>query len=246
MIERQEAASGRGDAGMSLTELIMVIAIGATVFALLAAVTVNVLRNDAVNLVRENQTAEIRKASVWLSEALTYATAPLADELKLSDKGAVQVAEPNKVSFTSALPLDSAGGKGALSLITIQLGEKCWSGEADPGTLHRCVQSPKELVAGTSTFCDYGALNCPAALFEDMPVARGVRQDEPIFTYHVQQGGAPNAQTGVITKPEHQVSADFGRILALELRVTVGSTVAGREVESTIYRYYHINEWSRI
>ncbi|MDR3359986.1 MAG: hypothetical protein LBO20_04945 [Bifidobacteriaceae bacterium] len=231
---------------MTLTELVTVIAIGAVVLSMAAMTTVSLTRSDAKNLLRETHSSGARQASLWLGEALTYAASPLADDSG-ERQAAVQVARPDEIAFTSAMRMDQVSGKGAVSRVSVVLGSKCWTGEADPGVLHRCVQGAQALVAGTSMFCNYGASGCPAELFEDLAVARGVSASEPLFTYYLRADGGQGAGAGAappVTKNE--VPGGFGDIIGVELKVTVNGQDESEPTKATVLKYFSINGWDRV
>jgi hypothetical protein len=147
------------------------------------------------------------------------------------------VATAQELTFTSALPLAESQGKGALTLVTIKLGQTCWTNQSDPGVLHRCLQGPRAVSpAGESTWCDYGSPGCDDALFEDKAVARGVKEAE-LFAYY-------RADSSVMTSPV--AKPDLGGIGAVEFRVTVTGQSEGRAIDATVYKYFSINEWRRI
>ncbi|MDR2454298.1 MAG: prepilin-type N-terminal cleavage/methylation domain-containing protein [Bifidobacteriaceae bacterium] len=231
------------EAGMTLAELIVVIAISSIVLSMIGTVTVTLLRSDGRNLVREARTAELRKASAFLGEALTFASSPQSDDPDNPTKhSAILTAQPTELKFTSAIPTSAVKGKGALSEITIKLGSTCWTNQPDPGVLHQCVHEPYEMVGGDSHFCAYADVpsTCSASLFHDTVAAREVvgSAAQPIFAYYL--GADPTAA-------HHEVPvANLGSIEAIELRVTVAGTDAVDPVQASFYKYYSINEWSRI
>jgi type II secretory pathway pseudopilin PulG len=231
-------ARGR-DAGMTMTELILVIGISGMVMSMAATVTVSVLRADSRNLVREQSTAGIREVSTWLGEALTYASSPPPDAGGAAIP-AVFKAGPKELGFTSALP--SSGGEtgwGALAKVTMKLGETCWTKQPDPGVLYRCVQGSDSVNAGLAHWCDYGAAGCDDGFFHEKVVARDVKDtaDGAIFSYYL--SNSPSSGTGV-------EDARLIEITGIEIRVTVACRSQGEAVDATVYKYFAINEWRRI
>ena len=241
------------DAGMTMAEMIVTIAIGAIVLSMLGTVTVTLLKTDRRNLVREVGTAEARQVSIWVGEALTYASSELSAEGSLSAKPAISAANPDSITFTSAMPVEGMKGeKGALSEITLQLGQKCWTTDAsgaDPGVLYRCVKAPKALLNGTPVWCEKDKPDCPENLFESMVVARGVKDTEPIFKYYlrIDDSGANSGKPLELDAGQTSVvPAKLGSIAGVEFRVTVADEIDGKEVDSTVYKYFSINEWNWI
>ncbi|MDR2382032.1 MAG: hypothetical protein LBE08_12865 [Bifidobacteriaceae bacterium] len=228
---------------MSLAELIVVIAISSIILSMIGTVTVSLLRNDGKNLIRESRTAELRQVSAYLTEALTFASSPQSgDPDNPTQYAAITTAKPSELTFYSALPTDTAKGKGALTEITIKLGSDCWTGAADPGVLHQCVREPYKFAGGKSDFCAYAAIgpSCPASLFTDSVVARGVKDSmaDPIFAYYFKADSS---------EVRYEVTGDdLGKIEAIEFRVTVVGENDDQPIEATIYKYFSINEWSRV
>ncbi|MDR2453178.1 MAG: hypothetical protein LBD51_01200, partial [Bifidobacteriaceae bacterium] len=196
---------------MSLTELVLVIAISGLVMAMAAGVTVSVVRADGKNLVREANTAATREISLWLGEALTYASSPLPDSSGALEP-AISKAAPDELAFTSALPFDGVSGPGALSRVTVKLGSTCWTNQASPGVLYRCVQGPDSVSSnGVPHWCDWGEATCDEKWFREQVVARNVK-GEAIFAYYLDTAGVGAPASGASSV----AVADVGRIAAVE------------------------------
>jgi hypothetical protein len=221
-----------------LAELVTVIAISSVLMVLMVTVAVSFFKHNGVNLARQSRTEGVRQVSFWLSDALTHA----APDPTVASAAVLQVAEPQRMSFTAALK-PSASGAHMVSRVTLVLNGECWpGGEAEPGVLRRCVQDPFEAADGTFSFCDRGAADCPDELFEDFVVARDVK-DEALFGY------ATKSSAGV-ADPVAEVTGEAGlaQIVAVEFRVTVGGDPdgPGGDVEATIIKRHSIKGWSRL
>jgi hypothetical protein len=227
---------------MTLTELMAVVAIGAIVMSLSVTVTVSLLRHHGANLVRQERTDEVRQVSIWLGDALTYATAPEESSVGGGSSAAFDSANGTSMTFTSALTVAGNPGGGAVSRVTIVLDDGCpWgSSGTEPGVLRRCVQSPKVVAGSPPELCNYGASGCPDDLFDDFVVARGVK-NEQLFFYYVAGATDP-----VDTVP----SANLGAITALEMLVTVagadGGSSTGLNPQATIFKRFSVGEWRRL
>ncbi|MDR2379808.1 MAG: hypothetical protein LBE08_01295 [Bifidobacteriaceae bacterium] len=247
LIARLRARSGRsGDAGMTVAELLAVIAVGGMVMGMVTMVTVSMLKHDAKNLIRQNRSDGIRQVSVWLGDALSHASSEKPASAT-GGKSAAQiftVAAADHMEFTSALPVAGDSGGGHISRVEILLGDKCWGGGPDPGVLHRCLQSPK-IVADVASFCAKGTADCPDDLFEDLVVARDVEEGE-LFTYYVR-----DPSTGDFEPATHSVpDTSLARIGAVEMRVTVAGPTAGpnsdEDLQATVFKRFTIREWENL
>ncbi|MDR1295746.1 MAG: prepilin-type N-terminal cleavage/methylation domain-containing protein [Bifidobacteriaceae bacterium] len=240
---RRRLAQSRSarDRGMSLAELIAVIAIGSIVMGLSVTVTVSLLKHHGANLVRQERTDGVRQVSIWLGDALTYATEP-EDYYPGDPISAFHKAEANQMTFTSALPVAGQPSDGAVSRVTVVLGAGCpWtSGDPEPGVLRRCVQAPKIVAGAKPEMCTYGDSDCPDDLFDDFVVARGV-EDGSLFSYYV--GDAPDPVDSV-------PAADLPGITAVEMFVTVADDpdkpASGLATQATIFKRFSISEWRRM
>ncbi|MDR1188355.1 MAG: prepilin-type N-terminal cleavage/methylation domain-containing protein [Bifidobacteriaceae bacterium] len=238
---------GTSDSGMSLAELLTVIAIGAVIMGIVTTVTVSLARHDARNLVRQSRVDGIRQVSVWLGDALAHAApkeAPSNPDQPLAT--VFETAEGQKMVFYAALPVAGSPDGGLVSRVTLVLGEGCWSGsEAAPGILHRCVQAPKVDSSGASSLCAHGAIDCPDDLFEDLIVARGVK-DEALFSYFLRGNDGQIADKGEDTV----ASASLGSIGAVEVLATVagkpGDPGGAASTEATVFKRFTIREWERL
>jgi prepilin-type N-terminal cleavage/methylation domain-containing protein len=249
-LRRLLRAMGRSDAGMTLSELIITIAISSVVLVMVASVSASMLRSNAKNLAREVATGGVRDASAWLGEALSFASSEMSDgSQSTSLKPAILTAQPNELRFTSAMPADGDSAQGALTEVTLKLGKACWTGKDDPGALHRCLRYPQSFDKTTkkAVFCEYGVAGCASDLFKDKVVARDVKTDPkaPIFAYYVLNGAAADPATAPL-KQVSSLSAGFADVRAVEFRVTVVGRSDGGPVEATVYKYFAIDEWSRI
>jgi hypothetical protein len=222
---------------MSLAELIAVVAIGSIVMTLSVTVTVSLLKHHGANLVRQSRTDGVRQVSIWLGDALSYATEP-EDYSPGAAVTAFHKAEPKEMTFTAALPVDGNPSQGAVSQVTIVLGEVCpWAtGDPEPGVLRRCVQSPKIVAGSKPEMCTYGDPDCPDALFDDFVVARGV-DDQQLFYYYL--GGAPDAVDTV-------ASGDLGTITAVEMLVTVAGEDPDSKIRASVFKRFSIGDWRRL
>jgi hypothetical protein len=236
LVERYRRRVGAAnDRGMSLMELIMVIGMGAVIMSLIVSVTVSMARADGRNLIRQNRVDGLRTASLWLTEALAFATGPKTASPTDKPGPAFEFAGPQKMVFTSALPVEDGSVSGLVSRVTVVLGATCWTNETtdQEGVLRRCVQYPK--VVGTGgVFCMKGAADCPESLFEEVVIARGV-VDEPLFTYLLG------------TEAYHSLtdSAKMGEITAVELFAVVGDQPGENTgIEATVYKHFTVSGWS--
>jgi hypothetical protein len=241
----------RPEAGMSMYELIVVMAISTMVLAMVVTVSTSVLRADGKNLAREVATGGARDVSTWLGEALSYASPEMTDDADpTAKKPTILLAEPNKLRFTTAMPPEGEAAAGQLSEVTIQLGKTCWTPEKDdPGVLHRCLRYPKSFdkVTKKPTFCAYKSAGCDEKLFHDMVVARGVKTDPKagIFAYYLPKAGATETAAPEL-KATASVTTGLEDIRGVEFRVTVLGKSEGQKVEATVYKYFAMDKWSRI
>jgi hypothetical protein len=222
---------------MTLMELIVVVMLSSLILGMVMSVTISFAKHDSRNHARQVRTEEIRQVSLWLSDALAHA-APANGTV---DGQVFAVAMPQKAVFTSALGAVSGGMK-LVSRVAIVMGETCWSGVADAGTLRLCVQHPVLDGAGNQSYCAHGSAGCSDDLFEESVVARHVK-DQPLFYYSLAQDIDQTAPTTSVDDP-----ARLGSIAAVELRITVkgepGS--AHEDVEATVVKRHAVRGWSRL
>ncbi|MDR1441781.1 MAG: hypothetical protein LBJ02_05240 [Bifidobacteriaceae bacterium] len=227
---------------MTLAELITVMAIGSVVLAMVTMVTVSMVRHDRANIVRQSRVDGVRQVSVWLGDALTYAAPPPAARPEDPLEPAFEAAGADRMVFTSALPIPGHTEGRIVSRLTVVLGKSCWDLTEDtPGVLHRCRQTPQVDPAGKPTFCARGAPGCSDDLFEDLVVARGVK-DGPLFSYFVRDG------ENAVQPAGHSVAAaDLGRLAAVEILITVGAEPdkPGSDVsaEATVFKRFTVADW---
>ncbi|MDR0594561.1 MAG: hypothetical protein LBG60_15200 [Bifidobacteriaceae bacterium] len=230
---------------MTLAELISVIAIGSIVLGLIGTLTVSMMKHDGINLVRQSRVDGVRQISIWLGDALTYAS-PDAPENPGDTLGNVFAqADADKMVFTAALPIEGHADDRAVSRVTITLGEDCRGVSIDQeGLLYRCVQTPLFQTGQPPTLCVRDAPGCPEALFEDLLVARGVK-DGPLFSYFLTDSN------GVLQPTPHAMvsGAGLGLIGAVEMLVTVAGETDddyGQDIEATVFKRFTINQWRKL
>jgi prepilin-type N-terminal cleavage/methylation domain-containing protein len=232
---RRRLASARpeGDAGMTLAELTIVIAISSVVLAMAFTVVASFAKTDARNLARQSRVDEVRQVALWLGDALAYAHAP-----ETTASGAVvpefEEARSQSMVFTSALGGGPGSPDGSLSRVSVVLNKNCL-GHSDPGVLHRCVEHTYTTSGGSEEYCSAGA-SCPdPGLFKDTVMARGVK-DQGLFQYSVTGQGTMNQ----VIDP-----ALRAKISAVEFKVTVAAPAGSADsaAESTVVKRYSINEW---
>jgi hypothetical protein len=238
-IKRRLERSGRcGDAGLSLAELIMVIAMSSIVLSMVIVVTVSLAKHDQNNLARQGRVDQLRVATVWLTDALAYASGESTNMTNnpVANNGFTKAA-PTEMVFMSALGTPEDANNHALSEVRVVLGEECWgsSGGDQTGVLHRCVSSPR-VTGGTAAVCVKGSSDCPDSLFEDLVLARGV-VDGPIFTYYYLSGDTTISANNVL-------EANVPNIRSVEMVVTVGDP-EDDSTTATVFKRFTINEWSR-
>jgi hypothetical protein len=227
---------------MSLTELLTVLLIGTMVLGLVGMVMISMMKHDAKNLIRQSRVDGIRQTSIWLSDALSYAALPRSAG---AGDTVFAVAEPQEMKFTAALPVTGDTEGKRVSSVRVVLGQTCWGSPGDdPGVLHRCVQSPKILADNSSVLCTKGAPDCPNNLFEDLVVASGVKDTDPIFTYFVKDGG-------VLKPGAPSVSAsEIGNIEAVEMMITVIGPDSGKgsdkSIQATVFKRFTVEEWKKL
>ncbi|MDR2253663.1 MAG: prepilin-type N-terminal cleavage/methylation domain-containing protein [Bifidobacteriaceae bacterium] len=226
----------RSDAGFSLTELLIVIAVSTLVLGMVFTVVAAFARNDARNLVRQSRVDEVRRVGLWLGDALTYAESPVPAEGAAAPVAVFDVAEAQKMVFTSALNAGLTAEKDALSRVTIILGEDC-EGAADPGVLRRCVSHPYDDAEGAQQYCAADSGTCPDGAFENTVMARGVK-DQALFAYFLEADTSPAGALQEVADPALRAT-----IAAVEFKVTVTGPEGGDTTESTVYKRYTISEW---
>jgi type II secretory pathway component PulJ len=227
---------GRGESGMSMPELVIVIAISSLVLGMVFSVVASFAKNDARNLTRQNRVDEVRQVGLWLGDALSYAAAPAVDP-GLTPGPVFEVAAAQKMVFTSALGAKVPGHEDVLSKVTVVLGEDCHGQPADR-VLYRCVQHPYEQPDGSLAYCQPGAAGCSDDLTETTLMARDVK-DVPVFTYFGSNGGPG---TGLHDVPDPDV---LKAIEAVEFKVTATVPEGSDITESTVLKRYSIGEWRR-
>jgi hypothetical protein len=220
---------------MSLSELIVVMAISSIVMALVFSVTATFAKTDSRNMIRQNRVDAVRQVSLWLGEALTYAQSPYAESGADTGVAIFQTAQPQEMKFTSALAVSNAVEKGALSQVRVVLGQDC-AGGAAPGVLYRCVTHARLDSGGAQYFCAWKHSSCDANLFKETVMARGVKNQQ-LFTYFLE---------GAATGAESVGATSLGDIRAVEMRVTVKGNEKGQVTESTVFKRYAVNEWRRL
>jgi hypothetical protein len=201
------------------------------------SVTASLAKHDSRNYARQVRAEDIRQVSLWLSDALAHA----APANGTADGQVFEVAKPQKAVFTSALGQVSGGTK-LVSRVAIVLGETCWSGVADAGTLRRCVQHPVVDPAGNQSYCAHGSGGCPDHLFGETVVARHVT-DQPLFYYSLTQDADQTVPATSVDDP-----AKLALIAAVELRVTVRGEPGSvnEDVEATVVKRHAVRGWSRL
>lgn len=222
-----------GDAGMTLSELVIVMMVGSVVLALVASLTIGLVSGNAQNLARQGQVDEARSAVSWLSRALGQAIAPST----LSDRveGDVPLIAASGSEIVFYANVDNPTGHG-----TDPAGPTLITFTVRDGVLHRISQRPDpgSSVAGWSYDCDVVA--CPE-LHEDLVVARGV--GERLFRY-VDALGAPLPADG---SPAALTSTELAAVDAVEVSVVVTAekpTGAGTG-PTTVLRRVSLPDWSR-
>ncbi|MDR1188833.1 MAG: hypothetical protein LBK95_15540 [Bifidobacteriaceae bacterium] len=224
------------DRGMCLTELISFVAISSIVLCMALVVTFSMAKHNGKNLARQERTDGTRQVSLWLSDALAH-TVP---DPSGSNGSVFQTATERKMAFTSALPAVGTD-QGTVARVTLVVDEECWSGDADPGVLHRCVQRSSTAAGGPAGFCLKGSSGCSDDLFEDFMVAKNVKAGA-VFRYSVQSA------SGVSITSEVTNAVQLTQIVAVELNVTVGGVPGSGEedVEATVVKHHIVNGWSRL
>jgi hypothetical protein len=238
-IQRRLAKSGAsGDAGFTLTELLIVLAFTMVVLVLVLFTTASIVKHDSKNLIRQQRVEGVRIASIWLSDALAFTAQPPLAMTGNVARPAVERATVSDLQFTTALPVEGVADEfQSVSRVRVVLGEECWTGvtAGQAGVLHRCLQTPL-VDGGQPQFCDFGASDCPDELFEDLILARGVVNNE-LFTYF-----APGAANG---SPSVTGDAALAAISAVEFNVTVGSPDGVDDgLTATVFKRYSIGGWS--
>jgi type II secretory pathway pseudopilin PulG len=222
---------------MSLTELIVVIGLSAIVMAMVSASLMTLAKQNAINLARQSRVEGIREASLWLSDALSYASTDPTTASGVS----FQEAQAQKMVFLSALPRPGSAETGHVSRVSLVLSGACWpGGDSEAGTLRRCVQYPVVAGDGTQSFCSKGSLGCDENLFEEKVLATNVK-DTPIFGYSLITASDPATLTHAVT------GANLAQIAAVELNLTVGGEPGTTEdIEATVIKRHNIKGWSKL
>jgi prepilin-type N-terminal cleavage/methylation domain-containing protein len=227
----------KNDRGMTLVELITVIAITSITMSMILMAIVSIAKHDGINLVRQQRTDQVRQVSFWLGDALSYASTDNPD----AGTRVFESADAHKMTFTSALPIEGVAANGTVSNVTLVLGEKCWTGEKtdQDGLLRRCVHSPSVDSSGVSQpMCDFGSSGCKD-VFDDFVVARNVDDADALFTYYF------TAESGL--GPVHTVdTAQLGSIIAVELKVKVNGDEPADRTSATLFKRYSVSQWRRL
>ncbi|MDR0626333.1 MAG: hypothetical protein LBG11_03590 [Bifidobacteriaceae bacterium] len=212
-----------------------VIAITSIILVAAVSLTLSFGKQNANNLARQDRVDNVRQVSVWLTDALTY-SAPVPSS---SDVPIVEVAQKDRLVFTSALPVAGATAHN-VSRVSLVVSQACWpGGPAEAGVLRRCVQSPVVAADGTQSFCDHGTTGCSDDLFDDFVVVRNVN-DNDLFTYSLTGESAVYSD---VTTLELR-----GRIKAVELSITVSgaSGSADEDIQATVVRRHTLKGWREL
>lgn len=227
-----DAAHRRGDAGMTLSEVIVVMLVGSVVLTLVTALTINLTRSNAQNTSRQGQVDEARSAIMWLSRALGQAVAPSTLSDQVAGDTALVAASGSALTFYSNIdnPTTETADATGPTLVSFTVTD---------GVLRRTTQRPDpgSTFASWTYACD--AVACPD-LHEDLLVARGV--DEHLFRY-VDAAGAPlpaDRSAAPLT------AAELAAVDAVEVTVVVTSfDPEGSSGSTTVLRRVSLPDWSR-
>lgn len=220
------------DAGMTMSEVIVVMLVGSIVLTLIGALTIGLIRGNSQNLARQTQIDEARSAVTWLSRALGQAVAPRT----LSDRveGDIPLIAASGTELTFYAHLDNPTGNG-----TDPAGPTLVTFAVRDGVLHRISQRPDHgsTFAGWTFTCD--AVACPE-LHEDLVVARGVA--DRLFRF-VDASGAPLPADGAAAP---LTAAELAAVDAVEVSVVIGSDEPAESTgTTTVLRRVSLPDWSR-
>lgn len=231
---RPRALREGGDAGMSLSELVVVMMVASVVFALVAGLTISLTQGNAQNLARQGQVDEALSAMRWLSRSLSQAVSPGALSQNMAGEAAVLEASGTELVFYSNIdnPSTDAGEATGPTRVVLSLD--------DDGVLRRVTQRPDP----TSTMTDW-SYDCPRtvcpSLHEDLVIARDVQA--PVFRY-VARGGAPLPADG---DDRPLTPAEAAAIDAVEVTVVVASgDPSAPSGATTVLRRISLNPWSQL
>lgn len=229
---RRRTRPPAGDAGMTLSEVVVVMMIGSVVLTLVAGLTIGLVQGNARNLARQGQVDEARSAVLWLSRGMGQAVAPSTLSDQVAGDSAVVAASGSALTFYSNIdnPTTDTGDPAGPTLVTFRV---------DDGVLRRVTQRPDpgSTLTGWTYTCD--ATACPDR-HEDLVVARGVA--DRLFRY-VDGGGSPLPPDG---SPALLTAAELAAVDAIEVSVVVESAdPAGSSGPTTVLRRIALPDWSR-
>lgn len=219
----------RGDAGTTMTELVVVMFIMSVVVLATATLTIGFERTNAQTNARQEQIDAGRNAMDRMTRTLRVAVKP--SQLAASCTGCAQDAfisgQPYSVQFYSNL--ENVSGTVGPSRVTYTIGTV--AGRA--GVLTERVQRPDSATPTTSgwTYCNAEAAGAPAACRARLTtrvLAQGVATTGvPLLTYFDENGAA-------LTVPSTGLTAEqLQRVMSIELTLRLTSQGVARPEPTT-------------
>lgn len=216
-----------GDAGMSLTEMLVTMMVMSVIVAATVTLMIGFQRTSAQNTSRQQQIDTARFAVEAMSKSVRAAIKPaqLATSCSTCTEDAFLVGRTTSVQFYANLNNDNnAVGP---SRVTYTLS----TSGATAGQLLETIQVPESNVPSSSgyVYCTVGTPSC-APKVRTKPVAFGVQASDaaPIFKYYDAAGNpmVPPAG-GTLT------ATQLAKVVSMELVVTVQAPNATRAVPTT-------------
>ncbi|MDR1427500.1 MAG: hypothetical protein LBJ08_07065 [Bifidobacteriaceae bacterium] len=228
------------DRGLSLVELLVVIAMSTGLLMLVVIITISITKHDAINRARQSRIDTAQQTSVWLGDALSHAGQSLNESLTL---GTFTTATANEVWFFTALPVEGSDDLGPVVRVSLVLSGQCFgrpsSKPAVAGTLRRCVQDPIIDADGNASFCQPYLTTCPDYLFHESDVARNVKASPSLFTYYIQGSSQPSAFV---------YPWDLNHVTGVGFKATICGDPdrPNSDVCVTSYRRHAVRGWKRL
>jgi len=217
---RSRRATARRDAGMTLTELMVVMLIMGIVVAATATLTIGMSRTTGQNVARQDQIDVARAAVERISKTTRTAVKPsqLLSSCSVSCAEVDAFLQGKNLSVKFYANLDNPGNSVGPSQVTYTIA----TSGADAGVLIEKVQRPDSNIPTSSgyAYCNAEVAGATSACRSRLTVRRvapGVSTAKPVFAYFAGNGDP------LIPVASGLSAADLEKVLAIEVTLTVRS-----------------------
>jgi prepilin-type N-terminal cleavage/methylation domain-containing protein len=221
MRARIDRALERRDAGMTLTEMLVVMLIMGIVIAATVSLTITMSRTTGQTIARQDQVDAARVGVERLSKTVRTAVRPgqLSADCTNACADLNAFLQGTTTGMTFYANLDNPGNSFGPSRITYTVG----TSGADRGVLIEKVQRPNNNVANDTgyTYCNAEAPGATALCRSSLTVRRlasGVQTSAPLFRYYDATGDP------LIPSPSGLSADNLKKVLAVEVSLTVQSS----------------------